>query len=920
MTAPLREHALRTPDADSSVRRSLPLAPVVQRKCGCGGSCGSCSEEKKKKVQRRALGDTGREVPESVGSILGSAGRPLDDETRMSMESRFGRSFADVRVHTDTHAAESARDISAAAYTSGTHIVFGAGRFAPQTPAGRRLLAHELAHVVQQRSGTALPGGIGPADDAHEQAADRAADAVVAQGPAFVPPPVLAPAVEGVVRRKREEGETPAEEEARRLIVEDSASPAPGQMRRKEFVAELDAVICETSREEMGRLGQSTEGCPLLDQWRPRIRKMDARQLEVSMRRWVDGEANVRTAGDYIPAVATRLARSIRIWGATGQVVGVPPDLMDLLGGGKIRVGVGSLIRGAVGSLFRKARDGAPAPSGGVALDAGAGRPLDTGVASRMGHAFGRDFSDVRIHTDAEAGAAAAQANARAFTIGNDIAFAGGEYAPGTIVGDALLAHELAHVAQQDGADGGVLTKSDEAGSALEHDADNAAVHAVASLWPSVGRFARGLRTNAMPRLKSSLKLQRCSASASELQQYLGKLDSTKQIENAGDSDNKARQIVEAWSGGDTQYILTIRRKKLLLEEMLSGDVSGSDQEQILNLLERSFAPELEQMIGPKGVPHARLLDEFGRWETELWRFYMRRYPGAYDEKTTELLDTGKAPEPVAPDRKKLDATQPNEEHYSVVQPGDKLPETTQAKEVKSGRDPKARLTKEQAAAWIGQTYGTYVAKDRAAKVDAARVQTHSDPDFNAVVDDCVKRMDAKPEADKSDEEKKMSFNDKWQRCTIQHKSTAGFWDEPTGKLHVHSGREAPSTMVHEVMHAFANPAAVEKLSWLGKEGLTEYLTRQVILRHQYAPGEQPLYVGGFYTQAHDAIQELAILVGENLLAGIHFRGEVTPLCNALGKAKFDAWVAEMAKEDAPAATKILRGETAVKESKEKCQ
>lgn len=511
MTLP--QHALRTPDANSRDRdASLAPARLVQRKCGCGGTCGSCSDdEKKKKVQRRALGDTSPEMPKSVESILGSPGRALDTDTRATMESRFGRSFADVRVHTDSHAAASAREIDAAAYTSGTHIVFGDGRFAPQTTSGGRLLAHELAHVVQQRSGTALPTGIGPADDIHERAADRVADAVVAMGPTFAPPPVIVPVAERLVRRKREEdAPAAATTEPAKFIVEDNEAPAVGQMRRSAFVEELDAAICATSSQEMGRLGRSTEGCPLLEQWRPRIRAMGARQLEVSLRRWAGAENEVRSARDYIPLVSKRLAESLRVWGATGQIVGVPPDLMQLLGGGKIKVGVGSLLRGAVGSLFRKARDGAAAPVHAAPVALAEGRALDGGVASRMGNAFGRDFSDVRIHTDSEAAVAATRMNARAFTIGNDIAFAGGEYAPGTIVGDALLAHELAHVAQQDGAEG-PLAKSDDAHGALEHDADDAAVHAVVSLWPNVRRFARGIRTSAMPRLKSSLKLQRCS-------------------------------------------------------------------------------------------------------------------------------------------------------------------------------------------------------------------------------------------------------------------------------------------------------------------------------------------------------------------------------------------------------------------------
>jgi hypothetical protein len=69
------------------------------------------------------------------------------------METRFGADFGDVRVHADASAERSARSVSAHAYTVGPHIAFAPGRYAPHTSAGRRLLAHELAHVVQQRSG-----------------------------------------------------------------------------------------------------------------------------------------------------------------------------------------------------------------------------------------------------------------------------------------------------------------------------------------------------------------------------------------------------------------------------------------------------------------------------------------------------------------------------------------------------------------------------------------------------------------------------------------------------------------------------------------------------------------------------------------------------------------------------------------------
>lgn len=100
-------------------------------------------------------------APPAVQEALASSGQPLDAATRGLMESRFGHDFGHVRVHADARATESARQIDAAAYTSGSNIVFGAGRYAPGTPSGQRLIAHELAHVVQQTAaGTAAAGQV----------------------------------------------------------------------------------------------------------------------------------------------------------------------------------------------------------------------------------------------------------------------------------------------------------------------------------------------------------------------------------------------------------------------------------------------------------------------------------------------------------------------------------------------------------------------------------------------------------------------------------------------------------------------------------------------------------------------------------------------------------------------------------------
>ena len=93
------------------------------------------------------------EVPPIVSEVLQSPGQPIDRATRAFVEPRFRQDFSQIRVHTDEKAADSARAMNALAYASGPHLVFGAGQYAPATPSGRRLLAHELTHSVQQGFG-----------------------------------------------------------------------------------------------------------------------------------------------------------------------------------------------------------------------------------------------------------------------------------------------------------------------------------------------------------------------------------------------------------------------------------------------------------------------------------------------------------------------------------------------------------------------------------------------------------------------------------------------------------------------------------------------------------------------------------------------------------------------------------------------
>jgi hypothetical protein len=135
----------------------------LQRKCSCrasgrsGGECAECKQEKEKKdeqtLHRKAAGAAESKVaPPIVREVLNSPGRPLDRSARDYFEPRFGCDFSHVRVHADATAQKSATAVHALAYTVGTDIVFGDGRYSPSGIEGRKLLAHELAHTIQQRA------------------------------------------------------------------------------------------------------------------------------------------------------------------------------------------------------------------------------------------------------------------------------------------------------------------------------------------------------------------------------------------------------------------------------------------------------------------------------------------------------------------------------------------------------------------------------------------------------------------------------------------------------------------------------------------------------------------------------------------------------------------------------------------------
>lgn len=219
----------RKQQVNTSIKSSFTPAPtgLLQRQCACGnhamgGKCGECSKKERLGLQTKLkinepgdnyeqevgriaaqvmatsnapprtqhLGDASSQlngVPDSVHQTLASPGRPLEPALRQNMEQCFGYDFSRVRVHSGAAAEQSAREVNANAYTVEHNIVFGKGQYSPHTLAGQRLLAHELAHTLQQAKGSAAGAErISDLRDPVEQEADRAASDAIAGRPANV--------------------------------------------------------------------------------------------------------------------------------------------------------------------------------------------------------------------------------------------------------------------------------------------------------------------------------------------------------------------------------------------------------------------------------------------------------------------------------------------------------------------------------------------------------------------------------------------------------------------------------------------------------------------------------------------------------------------------------------------------------------
>jgi len=391
-----------------------------------------------------------------------------ESEAKKAVEERLGVSVGDVNVHRGPRSQELAADLNARAFTVGSDIHLGDSHGRSE----RHVIAHEMVHVAQQR----------------------------ATGPR-----VQRSGLDGSHGPEEAEADAVAEDVAEVFLVDDS--PGPSQRGVRDFLGEIERRVTEVASRELGPTWTAT-GCPYIAGFFAKHRTSDAATVERLARRY-SGIKEPASAEDYMEPIVKRVGEAVRKW-RTGDDVG---DDLGVLGMGPLDATVRDAATRAAEVVQRKAEPGheetpVEEVANGAHMVADAGRPLPAGVQRRMSSAFSTDFSAVRVHDDSAAGKRASSLQARAYTLGTDVTFGSGQFQPGTLVGDALLAHELAHVVQQSG---GALAAPGHGGE--EGQADLAAANALMNVD---ARATHGLEQGATPTAlpaSRGLRLQRCGES-----------------------------------------------------------------------------------------------------------------------------------------------------------------------------------------------------------------------------------------------------------------------------------------------------------------------------------------------------------------------------------------------------------------------
>jgi hypothetical protein len=264
------------------------------------------------------------------------------------------------------------------------------------------------------------------------------------------------------------------------VIADDmAASIAPGQMRRAEYLAALQQAVFATAEEGLSRVGRSAQDCPYLHHMFQFYGARDAEYLRRALSRHAPETQWAGTADEHIALLSARARQAIDTWATTGRIE------------------------------WNAREFAAPGDPRVVQAELGPGRPLEESIRGKAESAMQTDLSGVRVHTGDAAASLTRRHRARALTLGSEVAFAPGEYRPGTQVGDAIIAHELAHVVQQQESRGSAPQPGES--RELERDADQAATGTMIAIWGAATRAVTNGALRVKPAFRTGLRIQRCS-------------------------------------------------------------------------------------------------------------------------------------------------------------------------------------------------------------------------------------------------------------------------------------------------------------------------------------------------------------------------------------------------------------------------
>ncbi len=500
------------------------------------------------RLQRKG---TGQIAPPNIESGIFSArggGKSLSESEKKYFEPRFGADFSSVKLHTGSQANDLARSVNARAFTVGRDIFFGGSQYNSDSTDGRKLMAHELTHTIQQGavrrkplqrktwSISSLNSTIQRKESTDETGVSGMFE-VTASALWFHTTKkwkksllskntkvkvlgvksgswvwVIANDEKGYVHRsylKRiKSNSNPGELTSNLWIVEDNAeATSNSQISKSLFIELLHLELKEVMEPELEGTLYTTKKCPMLTTIMSTVKKLSALHIENMIRMYISSVGNGYY--DYIKQTKERAAKDTARW-INNEEIELP--VFGALPSRETFEQMGDSVNWFLG-FFAKSKPGGLQIKSKVSplQDLGPGQPMESTIRTKMEGAFGTSFTNVRIHNNKHTAQIATNTNVRAFTLGQSIGFGSGEYNPGTPVGDALLAHELAHTIQQKEAAPGIFAKSNISNTSdLEKDADNSAVGAIAKLWAKFKGGAKDIPKEVMPKLKTGLRLQGC--------------------------------------------------------------------------------------------------------------------------------------------------------------------------------------------------------------------------------------------------------------------------------------------------------------------------------------------------------------------------------------------------------------------------